>query len=176
MRNSQEFRRVERKANGLRMAKRFSVPDEPGSRVAIMMLFIPGLAHNGRDGYESFEQDACELVAQATATGREPVLRMRASVADFAEVMTDPTVASVVVRGFGSFSAVSTPLWQGRDVPYGMLDWRILAGMADHLKLGSFVMRTCASLSREFNPPLPFGVVSSHRNIHAAVGRIVNVV
>ena len=101
---------------------------------------------------------------------------MRAALEDFAEVMADPTVSSVIVRGFGNFSAMATPFHRGQDVPYGMLDWRILAGMADHLKLGPFVMRTCAGLTREFNPPLGFGVVNSHRNIRAAVGRVLSVV
>ena len=140
------------------------------------MPFVGELVQDERDAYESFERDAPELAAYVVATGREPVLKMRASVQDFVEVMTDRTVASVILRGFGNFSAVSTPLRCGEDLPYGMLDWRILAGMADHLKLGRFVMRTCAGLGREFNPPLAFGVVSSHRNIHAAVGRVIRVV
>jgi hypothetical protein len=47
--------------------------------------------------------------------------------------------------------------------------------MADHLKLGRFVMRMCAGPTRIFNPPLPCGVVSSYKNILAPVGHVIHI-
>jgi hypothetical protein len=48
--------------------------------------------------------------------------------------------------------------------------------MADHLKLGRFVMRSCGGTTRVFNPPLGYGVVSSHANILAPVGYVISLV
>jgi hypothetical protein len=100
---------------------------------------------------------------------------MRATVADFEDVVNDATVATVIVRGFGNLSAISTPLAPGDDAPYISLEWLHLSRMASHLKLGRFVVRSCGGMTRIFNPPLGYGVVTSHRNIWAPVGFVISV-
>ena len=176
MRNRAEFNRAAKKRLGLREAGQLSEPDGPGARVAVVMPFVPALVQSERDGLTSFELDAAALVDHLVANDREPVLRMAATVADFEAVLADRTISSMIVRGFGSLSAVATPRERGADAPVVLLDWLDLSRMAEHLKLGSFTMRTCAVTPRLFNAPLPYGVVSSHRNISAAVGKVISVV
>lgn len=106
----------------------------------------------------------------------EPVLKMRATVADFEAVVADRTIASVIVRGFGNLSALATPMRPDEGAPVVLLDWLHLSAMTLHLKLGSFTMRTCGVTPRMFNPPFPYGVMSSHRSISAAVGSVISVV
>jgi hypothetical protein len=139
------------------------------------MPFVKQLVQDPRDDYHSFEKDADALVKRIEASDREPVVKMRATPADFATVMADRTVPTVVVRGFGNLSHVATASDRGENGPYELIDWLRLAGMAEHLKLGRFVMRMCAGATRIFNPPLPCGVVSSYTNIWAPVGHIIHV-
>lgn len=175
MRNRAEFRRAAAKRQALRAAGRFSQPDGPGARVAVLMPFVSGLVQDPRDGLESFERDADALVSHIVAHGREPVLRLRATVADFEDVLTDSSISTVVVRGFGNLSAISTPLGAGDDSAYCSLEWLHLSRMADHLKLGRFVARSCGGATRIFNVPLGYGVASSHRDIWAPVGYVISV-
>jgi hypothetical protein len=175
MRNRAEFRRAEAKRRALRDAGRFSVPDGPGARVAVLMPFVQGVVQDPRDDFDSFEADADALVADIESHGREPVVRMRATVDDFEAVMNDPAIATVVVRGFGNLSSISTPLGPGDDAAYTNLEWLHLSRMASHLKLGRFVVRSCGGMTRIFNPPLGYGVVSSHQNIWAPVGFVISV-
>jgi hypothetical protein len=140
------------------------------------MPFVHALAQDPRDDYQSFENDAAELVRHYEAIDRVPVVIMRATLDDFAEVMADPTIPSVVMRGFGSLSEVAVTLDRRDDGQYGRIDWLHLAKMATHLKLGKIIMRSCARTTRRFNPPLPVGVVSSFHNILAPVGHVISVV
>lgn len=176
MRNRGEFRRAEDKRVRLRQTGRFSVPDGPGARVAVLMPFVEGLVQDPRDDYDSFERDADALVDHIEAQGRHAEVRMRATVADFADVMADPTVPTVILRGFGNLSAISTPMVSDDCGSYTHLEWHHLSQMADHLKLGQFVMRCCGGMTRIFNPPLGYGVVSSHRNVLAPLGLAISVV
>lgn len=176
MRNRGEFRRAEDKRVLLRQTGRFSVPDGPGARVAVLMPFVEGLVQDPRDDYDSFERDAEALVDHLEAQGRHPVVRMRATVADFADVMADPTIPTVILRGFGNLSAISTPIGSSGCGSYTHLEWHHLSRMADHLKLGQFVMRCCGGMTRIFNPPLGYGVVSSHRSVLAPLGLVISVV
>jgi hypothetical protein len=176
MRNRAEFNRAAKKRLGLQEAGQFSEPDGPGARVAVLMPFVQELVQRERDDFASFEQDAEALVNHLSNNDREPVLRMRATVADFESVVTDRTISSVILRGFGTLSAVATPKAAGDHAPFVLLDWLHLSTMAQHLKLGNFTMRTCGGTPRIFNPPLPYGVVRSHRNIMAAVGQVISIV
>ncbi len=148
MRNRAEYQRVLTKRHELWRAGRISVPDVPGSRVAVLMPFVKELVQDPRDDYDSFENDADALVRHIEASDREPVVKMRATMEDFATVMADRSVPTVILRGFGNLSAVSASLQKGDNGPHRLIDWILLARMADHLKLGRFVMRTCAGLTR----------------------------
>jgi hypothetical protein len=141
-----------------------------------MMPFVHALVQDPRDDYQSFENDAAELVGHYEAIDRVPLVMMRATLDDFAEVMADPTVPTVVIRGFGSLSEVAVTLDRRHDAQYGHMDWLHLAKMATHLKLGNIIMRSCAGTTRRFNPPLPVGVASSFHNILAPVGHVISVV
>lgn len=152
-----------------------SVPDQPGSRVALLMPFIPGLVQDPRDDFGSYEKDAEDLIKHYEGRGYETDLRMLATVPDFAEVLDDPTISTVVVRGFGTLSSVATPHYAGADAPFGYLDWLHLAKMASHLKTGGFIMRVCGKATRRFNPPFPAGVVTSFSHIQAPVGEYLYV-
>lgn len=176
MRNRAEFHRAAKKRLALREAGRFSEPDGVGARVAVLMPFAAGLVRNERDSFLAFEEDADALVSNLRANEREPVLRMRATMADFEAMVADPTISSVIVRGFGNLSSIVTPKDRGEDAPVMPLDWLQLSKMSQHLKLGKFVMRTCGVTPRLFNPPLPYGVVASHRDILAPVGKVISVV
>jgi hypothetical protein len=175
MRNRSEFKRAQTKRRALHDAGLLSQPDGPGARVAVLMPFVQGLVQDPRDGFDSFERDAEALVKEIESNDREAVVRMRATVADFEDVVNDATVATVIVRGFGNLSAISTPLAPGDDAPYISLEWLHLSRMASHLKLGRFVVRSCGGMTRIFNPPLGYGVVTSHRNIWAPVGFVISV-
>jgi hypothetical protein len=175
MRNRAEFKRAEIKRRALRDAGKLSLPDGPGARVAVLMPFVQGLVQDPRDDFDSFEVDAEALVTDIESNGREAVVHMRATVADFEAVMNDVSIATVVVRGFGNLSAISTPLGPGDHAPYTSLEWLHMSRMASHLKLGRFVVRSCGGMTRIFNPPLGYGVVSSHRNIWAPVGFVISV-
>ena len=160
----------------MREQKLFSEPNEPGSKVAILMPFVNAIVRDERDDFESYEQDAAALIAHVRAQGREPHLRMRATPADFAAVLQDRSVASVVIRGTGTLSAVATALDHcEEDGPYCYLDWLHFAKMATHLKLGRITMRVCGGTPRRFNPPLPCGAASSYSNIWAPVGHLIHV-
>lgn len=176
MRNRAEFNRAAKKRFDLMSAGRFSEPDGPGARVAVLMPFVEGLAQDERDNFASFEHDAEALTNHVAANDREPVLKMRATVTDFETVVSDPTICSIILRGFGGLSAVATPKYSAEDSPFVPLDWLHLSKMSQHLKLGTFVMRTCGGTPRIFNAPLPYGVVKSHRNILAPVGRVISLV
>lgn len=151
----------------------YSVPDEAGSRVAILVPFIAALVQDPRDSRQNFETQTAALVDQYVAKDRDPHFIMGATPEDFEQVLADASIPTVVVTGFGNFSAVATPL--SRDMRqanrYGYLDWLHLAGMATHLKFGEFVMMQCGGFNREFNPPLGCGVVHTFSNISAATGK-----
>ena len=176
MRNRSEFGRVLRNRHALQDAGLFSAPEGPGSRVALLMPFVDALVQDPRDDYQSFEDDAAELVRHYEANDRVPLVIMRATPDDFAGVMADATIPTVVIRGFGSLSQVAATLEKGDDTQYGHLDWLHLAKMATHLKLGEIIMRSCGGATRRFNAPLPVGIASSFNNILAPVGRAISVV
>ena len=104
---------------------------------------VQGLVQDPRDNFDSFERDAEALVKDIEANGREADVRMRATVSDFDDVMNDPSIATVVVRGFGNLSTICTPVGPGDHAPYTNLEWLHLSRMASHLKLGRFVVRSC---------------------------------
>jgi hypothetical protein len=150
-----------------------SAPDEDGSKVAILVPFLSEFVQDHRDSRANFEKLAAELMQLTRQRGRDPFHIMGATPADFERVLLDKSVPSVVVAGFGNLSAMAVPLskHRERDSRFAYLDWMHLAGMASHLKLGSFVMYTCGVCDRDFNAPFPVGVVNSHKNIYAPVGR-----
>jgi hypothetical protein len=176
MRNRAEFNRAAKKRLDLRAAGRFSEPDVPGAKVAVLMPFVRQLVRQERDDFSTFEQDADALLAYLSAHDREPVLTLPATVADFEVVLADPTIPSVILRGFGSLSAVAVPMSADDDSPAVLLDWLHLSKMSQHLKRGTFVMRTCGGTPRLFNAPLPYGVMASHRSISAPVGNVISIV
>lgn len=157
----------------LRDEEAFSEPDRAGARVAILVPFIGELVSDPRDSRANFEKQNAELFDHYADQRRDPYVIMGATVADFEETLADQSVPTVVVAGFGGLPAVAVPFSKDRaqDARFGYLDWLHLAGMATHLKLGKFMMYTCCECTRDFNPPLPSGVVSSHRNIYAPLGR-----
>lgn len=157
----------------LRAQEAYSEPDEYGARVAILAPFIEELVYDQRDSRLNFERQNAELADYYADQGRDPYVVMGATVADFEAVLADRSVPTVVVAGFGGLPSVAVPFSRDRaqDARFGYLDWLHLAGMATHLKLGKFVMYTCCECTRVFNPPLPSGVVGSHRNIRAPLGR-----
>jgi hypothetical protein len=175
MRDRQEYRKVLKNRKALAEAGRVSVPDRPGATVALLMPFVPGLVQDLRDGFGAYERDAEDLTKDYQDRGYETDLRMLATVSDFADVLRNTSISTIVVRGFGTLSSIATPHYQGTDAPYGYLDWLHLAKMANHLKTGNFVMRVCGIATRRFNPPLPAGVVTSFRNIWAPAGKYLYV-
>jgi hypothetical protein len=174
----ERYQAVLGKRRQLREAGLFSVPDEPGSRVAILVPFLEELVYDERDSSGNFEKQTAELAAHYTAREREAYHVMGATAEDFEQALTDTSVSTVVVEGFGNFSAVAVPFQKDRnhDARYGYLDWQHLAAMSTHLKLGKFVMYTCSGFLRQFNPPLASGVVSSFRNIQAPSGLALNAI
>jgi hypothetical protein len=113
MRNRSEFKRAQTKRRALHDAGLLSQPDGPGARVAVLMPFVQGLVQDPRDGFDSFERDAEALVKEIESNDREAVVRMRATVADFEDVVNDATVATVIVRGWPAISS-SAGSWFGR--------------------------------------------------------------
>lgn len=173
-RNRNLYADVLRKRDRLRTEGKFSVPDEAGSKVAILVPFIAALVQDSRDSRANFDRQTDALIERYRRIGRVPVAYMDASPDHFAQVLADPQVPTMVVTGFGNFSAVavSSPEADTEGVPYSLYDWSHFAAMATHLKLGGFAMWQCGSLDREFNAPLGSGVVSSFANITAAVGQV----
>ena len=164
----EQYGAVLKKREALRSAGAFSDPDEPGSRVSILVPFMEELVTEPQwDSRESFEGQTERLIEYYTAHDRiaEPI--MDAKKEDFARILADTAVPTVVVAGFGNFSAVAVPLSHEQDQTfhYGYLDWLHLAGMATHLKLGRFVALQCGGYYRQFNPPLGAGVQISYQNI-----------
>jgi hypothetical protein len=168
----ERYQAVLGKRQQLQEAQAFSVPDEDGAKVAILVPFLQELVYDEEDTLTDFERQTAELMAHYASLKRKPYQVMGATPADFEEALTDTSVATVVVEGFGNFSATAVPFSKDRDQDkrYGYLDWQHLAGMATHLKLGGFVMYTCCGFLRDFNPPLGSGVVSSYSNIRAPTG------
>lgn len=171
-RHREQYQAVIAKRRYLKEREAYSDPDQAGSRVAILTPFIEELVYDQRDDRSSFESQNADLANYYAEQGRNPYVIMDATIADFEAVLADRSVPSVVVAGFGGLPAVAVPFSKdrARDARFGYLDWLHLAGMATHLKLGKFVMYTCCEYTRVFNPPLPSGVVSSHRNIRAPLG------
>jgi hypothetical protein len=169
----QQYESVLGKRHWLEAEGAFSAPDEAGSRVAILVPFMSALVQDPRDTRENFEKQTAAVTEQYEKKDRDPHHIMDATVEDFEGVLEDTSIPTVVVAGFGNLSAVATPLSKegGSRQRYGYLDWLHLAGMATHLKLGEFVMLQCGGFLREFNPPLPSGVVSSFSNIRGAAGK-----
>ncbi|MEO6513142.1 MAG: hypothetical protein ABIR37_00500 [Candidatus Saccharimonadales bacterium] len=169
----EQYGAVLEKRHQLNSAKEFSEPDEPGSKVAILVAFMAELVEHELDSQESFDRQTDKLVDYYTARQREPTPVVNATKGDFERVLADKSVSTVVVAGFGNFSAIAVPLQGSPEEPfrYGYLDWLHLAGMATHLKLGKFVALHCGGYMRQFNPPLAAGVTSSYRNILAPVGK-----
>lgn len=168
----ERYQAVMGKREQLKAAGAFSDPDVVGSKVAILVPFIEELVYDVRDSRLSFERQTSELIAHYAARRRVPYHVMGATADDFAQALGDTSVATVVVAGFGNFSAVAVPFSKNRaqDERYGYLDWQHLAGMTTHLKLGKFISYTCGGFMREFNPPLAAGVVRAHHDILSPVG------
>jgi hypothetical protein len=168
----EQYQAVLGKRRQLREANAYSVPDDVGTRVAILVPFIQELVYEEEDSQANFEKQTDELMTHYAQHERDPYYVMGATPADFEDTLTDRSVPTVVVSGFGNFSATAVPFSKDRrqDARFGYLDWQHLAGMSTHLKLGKFVMYTCGGFYREFNPPLASGVVSSYRNILAPIG------
>ncbi|HET6924577.1 MAG TPA: hypothetical protein VFH39_01990 [Candidatus Saccharimonadales bacterium] len=173
-RNREQYAAVIGKRRWLQSEGAYSVPDEAGSRVAILVPFLDEFVQDERDSRANFERQTAVLMDRYTSQGRDPYHVMGATPEDFEQTLADRSVPTVLVAAFGNFSAVVVPLSKdrGKDARYGYLDWLHLAGMATHLKLGKFVMLQCGSFDRQFNPPLGSGVVSSYANIWGAAGRL----
>ncbi|GAB3058398.1 hypothetical protein GCM10027053_20320 [Intrasporangium mesophilum] len=174
MRDHQAYKKVLRNREYMKARGQFSVEDAPGAKVAIMMPFVPSLVQDPRDDYEFYESDAASLVGHYRSIDRVPVTFMRATPDDFARVLADRTIPTVVVRGTGTLSSVATPLERTDDRSYGFLDWLHAAKMATHLKVGSTIMRVCGRMQRRFNPPWPVGFSASFANIYAPVGEVIS--
>lgn len=161
------------KRQHLRAEGAFSVPDEAGSKVAILVPYLEEVVYDQRDSRANFEKQTAELIAHYLRRERDPYHVMGATPGDFEQALTDASVSTVVVEGFGNFSAIAVPFSKDRskDMRYGYLDWQHLAGMANHLKLGKFVMYSCCGFMRAFNPPLAAGIMNSHADIVAPTGQ-----
>ena len=149
-----------------------SVPNDSGSKVAIMVPFLQELIQDSRDDYEHFEAQVAAYEAHYKEKGRKPFSVMGATIDDFRDVLSDTSIPTVVVTGWGSMSSVAAPFSADRnkDARYGYLDWLHFSDMATHVKLGDFVMLQCGGFKKTFNPPLPLGMVSSHANILGTPG------
>lgn len=168
----ERYQAVLGKRRQLREAQAFSASDEIGSKVAILVPFLEELVYDEADSQDNFEKQTGELMEHYAQRQRNPYYVMGATPADFEDALTETSVATIVVEGFGNFSATAVPFSKNRarDARYGYLDWQHLAAMTTHLKLGRFIMYTCGGFYREFNPPLASGVVSTYRNIVAPTG------
>jgi hypothetical protein len=170
----EQYGAVLKKREALRNAEAFSDPDEPGSKVSILVPFMEELiTEHDLDSRENFEKQTDRLIDYYTARGQDPYPIMDAKREDFERVLADKSISTVVTAGFGNFSAIAVALPREESQPfrYGYLDWLHLAGMATHLKLGKFVALHCGGYYRQFNPPLAAGVQSSYRDIIASLGR-----
>jgi hypothetical protein len=170
----EQYGAVLQKRRWLHDMEAFSEPDEAGSKVSILVPFMEQLViDQQQDSRECFEGQTEKLFDHYTARGRDPQPVMDARKEDFARVMADKSVPTVVVAGFGNFSAIAIPLSGEREQPFrfGYLDWLHLAGMATHLKLGKFVTLQCCAYYRQFNPPLGAGVASSYPDMLAPLGK-----
>jgi|GEM_PF-3058284 len=149
-----------------------SVPNESGSKVAIMVPFISELIQNPGDNYDEFVKQTAAYEAHYKAQGRKPFSVMGATIEDFYDVLADPSIPSMVVTGWGNMSSIAAPFAKDRneDARYGYLDWLHFSDRATHVKLGDFVMLQCGGFNKPFNPPLPLGIVSSHANILGTPG------
>ncbi len=150
-----------------------SVADYTGSKVAILVPFVEEVIRDGRDSRVNFERQTKVLTERYKRRERDPFHIMGATPDDFLAILTDRTVPTVVVAGTGTISSVLVPLSRDRDQDprIGYLDWLHLAGMANHLKLGQFVMLQCGRYKAGLNVPLGVGVVKSHADIFGALGR-----
>jgi len=169
-----QFNAANAKRQRLLTQEALSVPDGPRSKVAILMPFPQELIQDELDTREHFEAQINAYERRARERGRIPLSIMDATIEDFQDVLTDRSVSSIVVGGWGSISAINIPFSKNRseDPRYGRYDWLHFASMADHLKQGTFTMTHCGVYRTEFNPPLGVGVVSSHANMYGYPGRL----
>lgn len=167
-----QYRSVIGKKRLMQFEGNISVPDEPGSKVAILAPFIAELIQNPGDNLEHFVAQAEAFEAHYRKQGREPFTVMGATKQDVQDVLRDEAIPSVVVTGWGNWSSLAVPFASNReeDARYGYLDWLHFSDMATHVKLGDFVMLQCGGFRKEFNPPLPVGIMNSHANIIGTPG------
>jgi len=162
-----QYRSVIGKKRWMESRGKVSVPDEPGSKVAIIAPFISELIQNPGDTFDQFENQVAAYEAYYQGIGREPVTLLGATLQDVKDVITDPSIPSMVVTGWGNMSSVAAPFAKDRglDARYGYLDWLHFSDVATHVKQGHYVMLHCGGLRNEFNPPVALGIMQSHANI-----------
>ncbi len=80
---------------------------------------------------------------------------------DVHDVLTDPTISSVITIGNGNLSETYA---HGGD----SIDWRFVSLASDHLKTGRFTMRHCGQSIRQLSVPLGTFAMSDHSNVFGA--------
>lgn len=139
------------------------------SYVAIVHPVVYGTSDpssdTNQDLLDYFQQEAELIQARYASIGRKATTIAGLTKSIFEELLTNPEYSSICLIGNGNFSSIYD---DGSD---GSLDWKLISNLSDHLKLGSFVQRTCGRFNafRNFSPPLGTFCMADHREIYSPI-------
>ena len=130
---------------------------------------------------ELFKREAAAYEERFWLQNRKADIIEDATADDVQNVLWDRSYSSVIMIGHGALPYVYMRnefrphrTNDNKVVPGNRVDWRDVADMAEHLKLGVFIQRHCGNYARRLSVPLGAFAMSSHRNVLAPVGSYFN--
>lgn len=115
---------------------------------------------------EYFEREAEELRKGRELLGQRALVIAGVNSVTLEQVLTNKEISDVIVIGNGTFSQVPDDKRQQHD----WIDWDDVSRMANHLKRGRFIQRTCGNVPPGFPVPFPIFALSHHANAYSPVG------
>lgn len=169
--DKQRFNRALEKWDALKANDYLSMPKEIGQVAIFCSYAVIDIVHDklykrGKKDVANFRKEAFAIADRLKAQEYCATVILNASLGDFASVLQDPKVSSIITIGHGDLST----LLIGDDKNLSEVDWVDVSNYTDHLKTGQFVQRQCGSFTRDLSVPLGLFSVSNHSDIIAPSG------
>ncbi|MBP9852807.1 MAG: hypothetical protein QG629_251 [Patescibacteria group bacterium] len=165
--DKQEFTRAVERWEGLHAAQRYSAPPQEGATAILYSLET--IAYDAEDypvvqstQMSYFREEAQRIADDIEFGGGAAHVFSSMSMESMALVLQEEMYSDVIIIGHGALGSVFCDV--SADEPE-KITWKNVSKLASHLKLGSFVQRTCAGIEVDMPVPLGAFAVTSHANL-----------